>query len=400
MRAVAWFLSLLWGVGQNLPFDRFYVHGISPGDFAFVVLLGAMLSDRNTRAQFLAEALRLRGLFALVFAFVTLTAMSSAANAFSWDMDGSDLVEIVRPFYYFAIVIFISLATRRYGLGVLAAFVVGIVVSGVVAYLRPTSDDVLGFVMLWNPNVIGNMLAIGVLFSSLLICEGRLLSAAAFLLSCMVLSIFTYSKGTWLMALVAFGACLLAMRAAPGRRNRWAGRIALGGGLGALAVLAVINFSAIYDLIAFKLSTTQFGDTAAEGGTAAARWGFVATSFNLAAEHPLFGIGISNFENVYRTLERPLGNAYWATDNPHSAWLYMLACMGIPALLVFGAIFVHTLRTLGRKVPLNGTARVLYVGAFAGVLFFSGAVMLQLLTQYFFWFLAGVVHGWREDGVR
>ena len=396
MIILVWLTALLLGIGQNLPFDSLYPMGVSPADFALLAMSVLLLADAATRAEFMAEANRLRQLFMLAFALSTLTALSCLANAFAWDMQGNDLVEMLRPFYYFLLVVFVSVHTRRHGLSVLAAFLAGILVSGVVSYLRPTSEDVLGFVMLWNPNVIGNMLAVGILFASLLIFDGRLVQATVFMLICLVLSIFTYSKGTWLMVLAGLLACLIAMRASPGSAGARLGRWILGLSLLGLVGLVVRNFDALYDLVAFKLLTTQLGDTAAEGGTAAARWGFVQVSLQLALEHPLLGIGISNFEAVYRTLERPLGNAYWVTDNPHSAWLYMLACMGIPALLVFFAIFVKTLGEFARRVPLQGLARQVYIGLFFLVLFLSGAVMLQLLTQYFFWFFVGVVHGWRH----
>ncbi len=395
MTILVWLTALLMGIGQNLPFDSLYPMGVSPADIALLAMSVLVLADAATRAEFMAEANRLRQLFMLAFALSTLTAVSCLSNAFTWDMQGNDLVEMLRPFYYFLLVVFVSVHTRRHGLGVLTAFLTGILVSGVVSYLRPTSEDVLGFVMLWNPNVIGNMLAVGILFASLLIFDGRLVRASVFMLICLVLSIFTYSKGTWLMALAGLLACLIAMRASSGTAGARLGRWILGLSLLGLVALVARNFDALYDLVAFKLFTTQLGDTAAEGGTAAARWGFVEVSFQLALEHPLLGIGISNFESVYRTLERPLGNAYWVTDNPHSAWLYILACMGIPALLVFFAIFVQTLRTLAVRVPLQGLARQIYIGLFFLVLFLSGAVMLQLLTQYFFWFFAGVVHGWQ-----
>jgi len=393
-------LAFIWGIGQNLPWDNLYLKGISPADFLFLGVLGVLLCHAGARQAYLAEVQRLMSLLSLIACFVTLTAVSSAVNAFTWGFQSNDLVEMVRPLYYFLIIAFVAMLTRRHGLGLLLAFVAGIVASGVVAYLRPASQDVLGFVMLWNPNVIGNMLALGVLFSSLLILGSLPLPATACMLVCMVLSIFTYSKGTWLMVLLGLVACLIALRATGDPRVVRAGRYILGTAVIGLGLVVFQHWDALYTLVSFKLETTQLGDTAAEGGTTAARWGFVVASMVMAVDSPVLGVGISNFESAYRTLQPLLGNAYWSTDNPHSAWLYILACIGVPALVIFALIFARTLLELARRVPLQGSSRLLYVALFCIVLFLSGAVMLQLLTQYFFWFLTGVLGGWQPQPLQ
>lgn len=401
MRTVAWVIALLWGIGQNLPFDRFYGPGrTSPGDFLFLALLLVVTSDPATRRALLAEADRLRPLLTLIATFVTLTALSCLANAFRWDMFANDFIETVRPFYYFSIVVFISVCTRRDGLSLLLPFLVGIAISGYVAYLNPGNDDVFGFPVLWNPNVIGNMLAMGVLWSSLMVFEGRFAIASVFLLIFSVLSIFTYSKGTWLMILLSAVAIGIAVYGGSGARGRHVGKFIFLGVFTVLVGLGTYYYEPLSALIEFKIFTTQLGDTAAEGGTAAARWGFVVASLSMAADNPIFGVGISNYEAVYRTMERALGNAFWATDNPHSAWLYILACSGIPALIVFGLIIVQVLRMLAARVPLAAPLRHIYVGIFALVFLISGSVMLEILTQYFFWFFAGIVCGWRAPGTR
>lgn len=396
MRIAAWIIALCWGIGQNLPTDRFYGPGrTSPGDFLFLALMMVLLADRRTRDALLAEADRLRQLLALITVFVMLTALSCFANAFSRDMFANDFIEMFRPFYYFAIVVFISVCTQRDGPTLLVPFLTGIAISGYVAYLNPGNDDVFGFPVLWNPNVVGNMLAMGVLWSSLLVFEGRLATASVFLLVFSVLSIFTYSKGTWLMILLSSAAVAIAVYGGAGARGRHIGKFLFMGVTAVLVGLGTYFYEPLSALVEFKIFTTQLGDTAAEGGTAAARWGFVVASTNMAADNPLFGVGISNYEATYRTMERELGNAFWATDNPHSAWLYILACIGVPALIVFGLIILRVLRTLAARVPLAMPLRQAYIGIVAVVFLISGSVMLEILTQYFFWFFAGVVCGWR-----
>lgn len=396
MRPLVWLICLLLGIGQNLPFEQLYVHGVGAGDFLFLGLLTLQMLHAPSREALIAEAGRLQTLFLLLLVFVTLTVLSSFANVPVWDIDGADLIEAIRPLYYFALIVFVSLSVRRYGLSIVIAFLSGILVSGIVAYLFPSSEDVNGFVMLWNPNVMGNMLAVGVLLVSLLIFEGRLGAATLFLFPFVVLSAFSYSKGTWIMVLLGLGACFVAFRASGGVRTRRLGKnILVAGGLGFLGVIAY-NFDVLYEMVSFKLSTTQFEDSAAEGGTVAARWGFVRASVQLALENPLLGVGISNFETAYDSLQQVLGDDYWATDNPHSTWLYILACMGIPALIVFAGIVVVVLRQFYARLPLKQGSCQLYISLVALLLFLSGAVLLHLLTQYFFWFMAGVAAGWKS----
>ena len=119
MTILVWLTALLMGIGQNLPFDSLYPMGVSPADIALLAMSVLVLADAATRAEFMAEANRLRQLFMLAFALSTLTAVSCLSNAFTWDMQGNDLVEMLRPFYYFLLVVFVSVHTRRHGLGVL-----------------------------------------------------------------------------------------------------------------------------------------------------------------------------------------------------------------------------------------------------------------------------------------
>lgn len=393
MRPLVCLVCLLMGIGQNLPFEQLYVHGVGSGDFLFLGLLTLQMLHAPTREALIAEAGRLQTLFLLLLVFVTLTLASSFANVPVWDIDGNDIVEAIRPLYYFALIVFVSLSVRRYGMSIVIAYLAGILVSGMVAYLLPANSNVTGFVMLWNPNVIGNLLAFGLLLVSLLIFERRLGVATLFLLPLLVLSAFSYSKGTWIMVLLGLGACFVAFRASGGVRTLHHGKkISLAGGL-FLIGLITYNFDVLYEIVSFKLSTTQFGDSAAEGGTVAARWGFVRASVQLALENPLFGVGISNFEVAYDSLQQVLGDDYWATDNPHSVWLYIMACMGIPALIVFAGVVLVVLSKFYASLPLSRGARQLYISLVALLLFMSGAVQLQMLTQSFFWFLSGAIYG-------
>lgn len=394
VRPLIWFNYILLGIGQNLPMDWIYVHGVGVGDVLFLLISLLMMLHPHWRAQLLAEGFRLRVVFILLLTFVTLTLLSAAANVVTWDLKGKDLIEALRPMYYFSLIVFTSICMQRLGVSLVIAYLIGVLISAFVAYLFPASEPLDGFVMLSNPNVVGNMLSVGTLFVTILLFERRFRTATFFLISFLVFSVFTFSKGTWLMMLLSLTACLIAFFASDSKASRM-GKNVFVVAFFAMVLLVVYEREVLYELVVFKLATTQLGDSASEGGTVAARWGFVQASLQLMLENPLFGIGISNFGAAYDSLQPVLGDNYWASDNPHSAWLYILACIGILAFVIFGGIVAIVLARLNACVPLQKHRRLFYMSCATLLFFVSGSVQLQILTQHFFWIFAGVVFGWR-----
>lgn len=391
--SLAILVSTFIGVGQNLPYDQLYFFGIGIGDALFLLALGLTMLDDNERSSFINSAIGLKKYaFSVLFLFFWVS-LSSTFNAFTYGLEANDIVEIVRYLYYLLLIIYISQCVEKYGLSVLIAFCVGILISGFAAYVNPKNDDVLGSVMLWNPNVIGNMLALGIFFSSLLMLDGRVFISSFFVAAFLILAAFSFSKGTWIMCVLGLVCMYLAAIGMNNFRTKKVAKMALSIFV-FFVVFVVIEFhEQIYAIYEFKIATTQIGSSAAEGGTSAARFGFVLASLRMVIENPLLGVGISNYEKAYSDLEAYLGNYYWPTDNPHSAWLYVLACIGIPALISFTGIFSWVFADLGRVIPIRDKARRIYLFCSASIFFLSGAVMLQIITGYFFWFFIGVVSG-------
>jgi O-antigen ligase len=399
MRLLGLVLAFFWGIGQNLPYGEFYLAGICPGDLLFLMVILFAAVYPSVRPGLFSFILRLRGYLYLIVAFVWLTLFSFTINAFTWGFEWKDLIEVFRPFYYFMVVAYIANYTYSNGpASVVQAFLAGILVSGIIAYLNPGVEDLMGFALLWNPNVIGNMLAIGIVFASLLILNGRFLSALPFVAAFLILAVFTFSKGTWLMSLLGLIACIAAFSFKTNRRSLRIGKLVFCAGVVGLLVLGMQHYEDLHKLISFKLLTSQLEATAAEGGTISARYGFVIASLQLAVENPLTGVGISNFESAYNSLKGMLGDYYWETDNPHSAWLYVLACIGFPGLVVLMLLVLYPIRQIASLPELRNRAKVLkalYICCVGAVFVISGAVQLQLLTQYFLWFFTGVVSGSR-----
>jgi O-antigen ligase len=395
MRFLGLVITFLWGIGQNFQYKQIYFYGIGPGDFIFLAFLMFAAVVPSIHRPLLQSPFKLRGYFYLITTFVGLTLISSALNAFTWGIEGNDIVEIFRPFYYFLIVAFVALWTSHYGSSkFIVAFVCGILFAGVVAYLNPSLEGPASTNVLWNPNVIGNTIAIGVVLVSLLLLNGRFAIAAALLVPLLLLSVFTFSKGTWVMTLLGASACLIVGFGIKGKRGTIPlGKFAFSATVIGIVAISVQYFDVIYELVRLKLEVTQIGDSATAGGSFAARFSYVDASLVLAAQNPLTGVGISNYERAYDSLRHYLGNDFWETDNPHSAWLYVVSCIGIPALGVFVLIVLYPLRRLWPQIPLPPFAKSSYMLCVASIFIISGAVVSHILTHYFMWFFTGAVIG-------
>jgi hypothetical protein len=313
-------------------------------------------------------------------------------------MLAKDLIETLRPLYYLAMTAFVVAWVKDHGLSqFIVAFLGGILFVALVNYFY--GDDagivVFGFKTMYNPNLMGNMIGVGVFLSSLLFLSGWIVPGATYVGFLLVLSLFTYSKGAWLMSVLGVLACALATRTRRKSTGRRKARLLLAyTALGVVAGLGIHFREEIGLLLAFKLRTTQLESTAAEGGTVAQRWSFVRASTRMVMDHPLVGIGISNYENEYDRLREYLGAAYHPTDNPHSAFLYILACTGLPAFAVFFGLFLYPFCVLFRLLPLGPGFRVAYTSLAVLIFALNASVQIELLSQPFFWVFVGLVLGW------
>jgi hypothetical protein len=205
-----------------------------------------------------------------------------------------------------------------------------------------------------------------------------------------ILAVCTFSKGGWLAATFAVVACLVADSV-----DRQAARFRTAWVLGSvLVVLIVIFWRELSAIFWFKMQTSQFGQSAQEGSGIDARWGFVTTSFYMVLENPVFGVGLSNWGAANDTFRDVLGPSYHESDNAHSAWLYILSSIGLPAFLIFSLIGVKALGLVSRTARrLRSSARRVYVFMFGAVVVLNGVVQLELLTQFWFWCLIGMCAG-------
>jgi hypothetical protein len=395
---IVFVVFLFLGIGRNLPNEMLYVAGVGLPDFFLIFLVFWLLLSHRDRVKLKHEVWLLRNIFVAVSLLGVFAMISLAFNAFIYQIQARDIFEIFKYYYQLILMLAAFHYTRTTGPLPAVGFVIGAIITGVVALLNPMNPDVLGVPQIFNPNVIGNVLAISIVMCSLIILHCRPVLGVLLAVPAAVIGFFTFSKGTWLMCTLALLVCYLALTALQGPKVAWTLRW---GRYVSYAVLAALVYGAfqfselVWIIIEAKISATDFEASAAQGGSFSARWGLIISAIRMFLMNPFLGVGISNYEFVNRMLESELGDAFYDDDNPNSAWFYVLGCMGLPAFVCFAFVFFICLRFLN-SVPIRAKkARTFYVGLVGLVLFIGGNVQLEMLTAYYYWVLLGILAGWK-----
>jgi hypothetical protein len=398
LKTFVFLVFLFLGIGRNLPNEKYYFGGVGLPDLLLLILIGFTLLGRWTQAEFKLEVLRMRNIIAAVSVLGVFAMLSLAFNAFIYNAEVRDIFEIFK--YYYQIVVMLTALhfSRTTGVVPAVGFVVGALITGVIALLNPMNPDVLGVPQIFNPNVIGNVLAISIVMCSFVILRGRPVLGVLLAVPAAVVGFFTFSKGTWLMCMLALLACYLALTALQGamvlKTYRWGRYVSY-------SILLGLTYSVFYFgdilllIVEAKIAATDFQATASEGGSVSARWGLIISAIRMFLMNPLLGVGISNYELVNRSLESELGHAFYDDDNPNSAWFYVLGCMGLPAFICFALVFLIFVKFLDYVPIRTKKVRTLYVGLVTLVVFIGSNVQLEMLTAYYFWILLGILASWQ-----
>lgn len=403
MKLLIFLIFMLLGIGRNLPFQELYFFGLGAADILFCLFFVFLTLSVESRRALLHVAVSLRVPIMAISCLSLLAMISLTFNAIIYGVDGKDFFEILKYFYLLAVMVVTGYCSRRGGAAPALGFVVGVIVSGMIAFLNPMNPDVLGTRQIFNPNVIGNILAVSIIFCSFVIFHGYPMVGGILAVCAAVISFFTFSKGTWLMSAFALIACYLAL-ASPGGRH--ASRVLKYGKytrylvLGSLLYVGYEFWGVIALIVQAKLAATDFAATAAEGGSFSARVGLILSASHMFLMNPILGVGISNFEHVNDLLQVQLGDAYYNDDNPNSAWFYVLGCMGLPAFLFYTLVFFWFLRRVNRAPFANPRIRLIYTVCVGIVFFIGGNVQVEMLTGYYYWVAIGIVAVWSMPELR
>ena len=168
----------------------------------------------------------------------------------------------------------------------------------------------------------------------------------------------TYSRGAWVLGVPAALLFLAVMR----------GRRAFGVAVGVLAVIAVVAI--------LITGTGRLGSVLnTNEGTTFLRLQLWQSSWSMAGDHPVLGVGLDNFLYEYRTrYVLPTAWEEFNLSHPHNLVLDFWLSLGLPGLLWLGWALILFFRR-GRHVcdwpcPASDDDRLLVLGLMAGMVNF------------------------------
>jgi len=312
------FLLTFLLIGRNLP-SGLIIFGLGPWDAVAIFISVNMLVKHNKMIGLSG------GIIWPVIFFVFVSIIGIVANL-RFGMRWNDILEAVRPFYGLSLVMIGSMIASKLNVTWIrhSLFISSCLVF-FTAYLNPMNPDVLGFVQIWNPNVVGNMLIFHAILL-LLIADNRInIITTIEVLIILFFAFFTYSKATWLMI------CLVV----PGvfiRQNRYALSISFISVL-VIALVYADNVHYLYEnvstLVESKITNSGFGKTASGGSSVGARYGLALSGFLMFLNSPIFGVGLGNFEVVNIMLRPDLGRNFYVDDNANSLVFHYLGTTGL-----------------------------------------------------------------------
>ena len=180
-------------IGRNLPFDQLIFFGLGPWDLV-ASFFGIILFAKGVSIKGLSKRVTYLTILFLIVGMVGIVANVRFGFALT------DVFEVLRVLYGLVLI-----RVGAYCAHYLSETNIknAIFFSGALvfyfAYTNPMNPDVLGFVQIWNPNVIGNMLIFHTLL--LLIISKKKLDILT-TMYCVILlffAFFTYSKATWIL---------------------------------------------------------------------------------------------------------------------------------------------------------------------------------------------------------
>jgi O-antigen ligase len=397
-------LGFVWGSAINVPeahplFRLLYpLLGLNIGDLALLAVL--LLEAVRTRRPAWTVPIASRPLVPFAMALLACwSLLACCVNLPVWGMRPTDVVQALRPLYFIALIGFVAIQARAgRGVPLLAGHAVGAIVGAFIgiAYLRERGElvTIAGFQLMFNPNVVGIYVTMSMAFASLLVAYWHRYQLALLLLAPLLyLTIGTFSKGAWFMAIAALVAVVAAFAGNPQRRLPRVVRFEVLAAAILLVVLILIQVDRLQEMVLSKISATGFDQTAAEGSNIGARIGNLKATRLIFLDNPAFGVGLSNFGPANQSLKEELGNWFWDNDNPHNGFAFLLVGAGLPGLAFFLLACGGILHLLWISVPLGPRAKPMFVASIAGMIVVSGNVALLIFAQHALWIIAGVALG-------
>jgi hypothetical protein len=393
-------LMLFYGfnsaVGTNLSIGWYYIHpAISYIDFV-LALNFLFLLDFKTKNVVISMSKVEKIQAFLILIFSSLLIISTSINSFRFETSLADILPAIRFIYFIMIIHVIRKYTERFGVSFLInGFIIGVLSLFLQGFVESHSKT-SGLPILWNPNVIGAIIGLGIFFCSTSLIFGKNLSFplfASFILC--AASLLTWSKGTWIMSGLGLVLVIISSfhpwfqkKGNIRKKNFTIVFIAIL--LFTTIYFFMINYGTIKAIIDAKLSSTK------NIGSVDMRFNLILASIQAGIQNPIFGLGFRNFyqaQNCSTGLNSILMDPSW---NAHNAFFQILATGGIFAFFTLITIFLFPFMVL-RRIYLRQIGGGIWVNLILflsfGVWFIYGSVQLQLIAQPPFWFFCGIVFG-------
>ena len=397
-------IAIFWGIGTQFfevawisPY-LYVIHSISDGDVIFIFTLILSSTNNAWRIRFQETLYQMRYFVGYLVTLVAILLTSEVVNMFVYgNQDLLALMVSLKYIYFLLVAVFVSSHVKRYGLlSILLPFILGLlaIVIEQVYWASTSSEAVIlrggDLTVLRDPNVIGAVLGYGIIFCSLALLQGGKniywLLVAFFCYA----SIYTFSKGSWIMIFLGLAACLAAVRLRMKSIEHSNNKILVGMLVVTLALSYFIykNFDMLEDAFSFKMESTE------EIGSVNERYNLALVGLYGMLEHPLLGVGYRNFDVI--------GNQYpelvpQNSGNSNNALLQVGVAGGLLPFALIIWIFLYPFKLLFHILPLQTLAGKIYFGAVFAVMSIFAAVQLQLITQPVFWVFIGLISGWKSN---
>ncbi len=396
-----WLLAIttfIWGTSQIAPPGAMFdlaLGKIGVGDLVFALLVLLMFATSPAFRAYCSEFVdRSRVFSVLMVLLATFGVLSAFTNSVTRTVTLPDIIEVIRPLFYLFVALTVSFFTRLgFGRTIVFCFAFGVISAGLEnAYLVIFGTiSETSIMQLYNRNVVGNLIAVSMVFLAVAFHLGMQFRSTVLLLCALALVAFSFSKGAWAMGLLGVGCFSVPYyMARRGRRLRLPTRILVQLSIAAVLVLAALNIEIIIKMFELKYRQSFASEVTQSQSTVALRLGHVYSSFEIVSRNPVFGVGVTNWEEENNSNRYWLNDIFLVNDNPHNGYLYVMSGMGIPALLVFFTLSMFPVVLLPRVLGLRGAPKLVFVASLLLLVLISGNFMLHLLSHYFLWVLIGV----------
>lgn len=393
----AWMLAfLLLGAGQLLPFRWFYPGGVSIGDIIFLILMMVEISFFVKKGEaskiFIRTKFILMAMGLIVFSLI----LGVVLNYQHYIIFRPEYVLSILRLIYFAIMVpmvafvvvnrlSVEMAVKYYLIGLITA----LILNALNDFVWSVPNERCGLYIWANPNVIGNIACIGLLFNILWLREGGRpyvgFVSTFFLLS--FAALLSFSKATWVMLfLIGILAAIISYKGSqfPMKEVRRIGFFAIA----VFLAFIFLEFNKIECYVDTKLKSSP--------PSLAIRKNYAISAKNILLEHPL-GIGVGRYyeysNGVPASIVEAAQTGFSSAGNPHSAFLNLAITGGWGALLgfvglIYGAAhaFLTAMRGSGSKIL------IFLIGAlYSLVLIVSASFQLQIMTVNFLYVLVGIL---------